>query len=365
MANQNVGTPRFIIDYIQYFQVNGLAKSNYASNNHYFWNAPSPWNSWEQETANHMLSLIGLNPVHDFTFTGMNVAGSYNVDDEWVEYTGWNYVVRMDKSFPVHECNIVGLLGHNIKTTGGMMGFEYFAGGGVYPNAMLTDDFEVNVTRDGSSKRFSADFDGFSFCSCNGAETALPVYDHIVPNIRGVPDPMEKTYKPGSLLWGRYYDMPHSPELSLTMSHEYDGIKKQETAGGSTLGYVNYYKPPDWGDDLQAWQLDGWDRKYSGRRVWDLAFNYLSDFDIEPYHYNMDESHPDWNEDGNWFTNVLHYNNGGQLPFIFCPDPSIPYYTSSWTIPEFAICRFDMKTFKREQVANGVYNIKVKIKESW
>ena len=34
-----------------------------------------------------------------------------------------------------------------------------------------------------------------------------------------------------SVLIGQYYDMPHSPELSLTMSHEYDGIKKQETAG--------------------------------------------------------------------------------------------------------------------------------------
>ena len=170
----------------------------------------------------------------------------------------------------------------------------------------------------------------------------------------------------GAVSIGNYFDIPHSPELSLTMSHEYDGVKKQATAGGSTLSYVNYHKPPDWGG-LQAWQLEGWDRKYSGRRVWDLAFNHLSDSDIEPYHYNIDSSsgHDSWNDDGNFFTNVLHYTNGGQLPFIFCPDPSIVYYASTWTIPEFTICRFDMKTFKREQVANGIYNIKVKIKESW
>ena len=160
--------------------------------------------------------------------------------------------------------------------------------------------------------------------------------------------------------------MPHSPELSLTMSHEYDGVKKQETAGGSTLSYVNYHKPPDWGD-LQAWQLDGWDRKYSGRRVWDLVFNYLSDSDLEPYHYNIDSisGHANWNEDGNWFTNVLYHTNGGQLPFIFCPDPNVDFASATNTIPEFAICRFDMNTFKREQVANGVYNIKIKIKETW
>ena len=173
-----------------------------------------------------------------------------------------------------------------------------------------------------------------------------------------------QSFRMGAVSVGKIFDMPHSPELSLTMSHEYDGIKKQETSGGSTLSYVNYYKPPDWGN-LQAWQLDGWDRKYSGRRVWDLTFNYLSDSDIEPYNYHIDNSsgHSSWKD--NWFTNVIHYTNGGQLPFIFCPDPSIVYDDSTWTIPEFAICRFDMKTFKREQVANGVYNIKVKIKESW
>ena len=361
MANQNIGTPRFIIDYIQFFKANGLARSNYATNNHYFWNAPSPYNSDTQETANIVSSLIGLNPISDFTFTG--------VDNDL--HTGYNMMIRMDKSFPVHDCNIVGLLGHNMKTTGGDMGFAYHYvadedGDGVeesnWAYANLTDDFQINVTRD--STRFTADYDGFSFCSCNGSTYPNEVWGNIEPNIRNVPYHTDAIYKPGSVLWGKYYDMPHSPELSLTMSHEYGGVKKQETAGGSTLGYINYYKPLDWGD-LQAWQLDGWDRKYSGRRVWDLSWNYLSDSDLEPYNYHIDSSsdHSSWKD--NWFTNVIHYTNGGQLPFIFCPDPSIGYYLSTWTIPEFAICRFDMKTFKREQVANGIYNIKVKIKESW
>jgi hypothetical protein len=61
---------------------------------------------------------------------------------------------------------------------------------------------------------------------------------------------------------------------------------------------------------------------------------------------------------------------GGHLPFIFCPDPSIEYLYPDGDllyprVPEFAICRFDMKSFQREQVANNVYNMKVKIVESW
>ena len=171
----------------------------------------------------------------------------------------------------------------------------------------------------------------------------------------------------GALSIGRYYEMPHSPELSLTMSHEYKGVTKQTTMGGSTLTNINYYKPPKWGN-LEAWQLDGIPRRYSGRRVWDLAFNYINDNDLEPSHYYMDETTLENTWKDNWFSSVLHYTNGGTLPFIFQPNKDDTYQISNGeivNIPEFAICRFDMDTFSREQVAPSVYNIKVKIKEAW
>ena len=171
----------------------------------------------------------------------------------------------------------------------------------------------------------------------------------------------------GTLSIGRYYDMPHSPELSLTMSHEYKGITKQTTMGGATLTNINYYKPPKWGD-LEAWQLGNNPRKYSGRRVWDLAFNYISDEDLEPSHYDMSEATTQNTWKDNWFSNVLYYTLGGTLPFVFQPNKDATYLVQDeevTSVPEFAICRFDMDTFSREQVAPNVYNIKVKIKETW
>ena len=66
---------------------------------------------------------------------------------------------------------------------------------------------------------------------------------------------------------------------------------------------------------------------------------------------------------------MLFYTNGGQLPFIFNPDPSIEYLApddgSPPRVPEYAICKFDMNSFSRKQVANNVYNIKVKVREVW
>ena len=58
----------------------------------------------------------------------------------------------------------------------------------------------------------------------------------------------------------------------------------------------------------------------------------------------------------NFYSQVIHKTNGGQLPFIFQPDSNDHNY---------AICKFDMKSFKFSQVANGVYNMKLKIREVW
>ena len=64
-------------------------------------------------------------------------------------------------------------------------------------------------------------------------------------------------------------------------------------------------------------------------------------------------------DDNTFFNQVLHKTRGGQLPFLFQPD-------SNYNNPDgFAICKFDMKEFKFEQVANGVYKVKLKIREVW
>ena len=171
----------------------------------------------------------------------------------------------------------------------------------------------------------------------------------------------------GALCIGRYFDMPHSADLSLKMSHEYKGIKRQESMGGSTLTNMNYYKPPKWGS-LEAWQLGSFPRRYSGRRIWNLTFSFLSDENIEPKFYDINENATQTTWKDNWFTNVLHYTMGGALPFIFQPDKDISYSTASGeitSIPELAICRFDMNTYSRKQVAHNMYTISVKIKESW
>ena len=187
------------------------------------------------------------------------------------------------------------------------------------------------------------------------------------------------TYKTGSCIVGSYYDMSHSPDLNLKLSYEYDGVKTITTKGGATLSNASYTKPADWGD-AGAWQL-GSDEAgnpisniRSGRRVWDLSFSYLSDTDVMPKVAattnleagDFDTGYPNENTllDGTDFFSVVYNRTlANHLPFIFNPSGG---GTSPNNNPDqFAICRFVGNSLQYDQVANNVYNVKLKIRECW
>ena len=346
MGYQNVKTPRFYIDHLQY--IRAIGKGVPASGEDIFRLNPSSFSANKPANA-------GVN-YWDFGalgFTAEEASGIPNV----------NY----------GKLNYLAILGHNLADCmEGSLDVSFRDNVDYSSNA----DFKFSSLNPVEVANYESDstihLDGFSIATFDDTDfNGLNLWFEI--------DNTSTENKISSLSLGRYYNMPHSPDLSLSMSHSYDGIKKIQTKGGSTLSNANFHKPPKWGD-REAWQLGDFPYYYSGRRTWDLSFSYISDTDIEPYSYYGNKYDGDTPQEGtdNWFQNVLYYTMGGHLPFIFCPDPSIEYYydatltddsgnilTVPPRTPEFAICRFDMNSFKREQVANNVYNIKVKIVESW
>ena len=117
----------------------------------------------------------------------------------------------------------------------------------------------------------------------------------------------------------------------------------------------------------------------AGRRVWDLSFSYLDStdslgvnqswnnlYDVESTGYSTDDltlQEDAFNvnllTDDSFFAQVIHKTNGGQLPFVFQPD------SNNKNPDQFAICKLDMKSFQFKQVSNGIYDIKLKIREVW
>ena len=354
MGYQNVKTPRFYIDHLQY--IRAIGKGVPASGEDIFRLNPSSFSANKPANA-------GVN-YWDFGalgFTAEEASGIPNV----------NY----------GKLNYLAILGHNLADC-----MEGSLDVGFRDNVDYSSnaDFKFSSLNPVEVANYESDstihLDGFSIATFDDTDfNGLNLWFEI--------DNTTAENKISSLSLGRYYNMPVSPDLSLSMSHEYGGISKTKSVSGSTYTNANWSKPPKWGD-LEAWELprpyhgtfnpdnEDWfygGYRYSGRRSWDLSFSYISDTDIEPRNYIGLTTGGEINDD-NWFQNVLYYTMGGHLPFIFCPDPSIVYlagygYSSPFQVPprvpEFAICRFDMNSFKREQVANNVYNIKVKIVESW
>ncbi len=174
----------------------------------------------------------------------------------------------------------------------------------------------------------------------------------------------------GSIVIGSYFDVPYSPDLNLTMTHDYSGIKKTTTRGGSTLINAQYHKNPKWGD-YGAWEIDRGNNDSnlarSGRRSWDLSFSYFSDSDVYPESLNLTNMNDEiGNIDGglntgsdDFFGNVIHRTAGGGIPFIFSPD------STSSSLDNFYICMFDQDKFSFSQISPTLYTTKLRIVEAW
>jgi len=300
MAYQNVGTGKFYINVIEFLGSTGLAISD-------------------------KFRTLPVNP---------SFVSSINVPSE---STPLLTDPDMEK--------FIFVLGHNLVS-----GDQIVMEGGSY------DEATINV--------LPVSYSGFSLLKYTGDLTAITVDGDV-----------------GSFVVGNTYTMPHSPDLNLTLTRDYSGIKTIETKGGASLSNSFYSKPPAWGE-LGSWELGSGNPKISrsGRRIWDLSFSYLSARDVFGSNQSLsegvwgiiteaqgwdaddiDDTHGTFNKhllnSDDFYSQVIHKTNGGQLPFIFQPNKD------DNTV--FAICKFDMKSFKFEQVANGVYNVKLKIREVW
>ena len=346
MSYQNIGTPIFYVDHLLWLK--SLGELEYQA---------EP--GWSGVSGSDMVSLNPSN-YHKMFNKDVTPSGNYS----YIEYP---QAPKIGESIK----NYVAVLGHNCHTAGASIHFVNLDGGQTDAYPLVNGSYGI-PEYDGFSMYTNIDFGGHKFIRIHGLYQEAQADNHI-----------------GCYSHGNYYQMPHSPDLSLTLTRDYSGIKTIETKGGVSLSNRFYHKPPNWGT-LGAWELRGGymsdDPQYedsfrsklsrSGRRIWDLSFSYLDSLDVMENvgalywaEFNAPSgvalSTGDDNFDrtllhhDSFYNQVVHKTNGFQLPFIFLPD-------SSNTNPDqFAICKVDQNSFQMKQVANGVYNVKLKIREIW
>ena len=350
MAYNQVGTPRFYIDNISWLQSAGVGH---------------PAIQWQPGGSVYGLDM-GTIPTFTSQTTGLNQFADYYYHAEGEE----SYSVPLPLVY-----NFVAFLGHNLATTS--------AG---YGDIVLARTISATTALGITVGYYSEDivnhsflYDGFTIAEFTPwTGTHYQVYVKIV---NGEVGGLE--IKLGRVIAGKYFDMSHSPDLSLTLGFE-TGTKTIETKGGASLSNT-MWRPPLW-NDLAPWELydpvgvddpsttEDTETTYlpakemqllarSSRRTWNLSFSFLDKTNVfSKYNalnrlIDLNETLPDDETlitSDNFFSAVWN-KVGTKLPFVFQPDNSVT---------EFAICKFQ-EGFSFEQVANGVYNCEMEIREVW
>lgn len=461
MARQNVGSPKFYIDYIQYWNAKGVLAgigpyAEHSTSDHS--NGIDEWRLTDIGGSAYYPELIGFDP-----YNYINIQRNPNAGDNGSLYSyyfmsfservflpdsGKIFISYLNHNFSNH--NVVPLshnsvsvyktMTHNINIGDGIVdplgsgsgnwdGYNIMASSQPLTEVCNMDGYGGNIKYNGfsimennaqsavqSANAFNPDFadgtaDGSSWS--NGTPYGAG-FDVIIPRLHYDTEYNNTDYNEdgnpsiqhilGSLNIGGVYEMPNSPDLSLTMTREYDGVSTQTTIGGNTISNINYSGPTNWRPDLPAWGLtkDKFNltkpKKSSsrGRRVWDLSFSYISNEDLFAVNESMSNANPTnsnidteasgysssdfedvtYDDEGNliddegrfktniesdssFFGMVIHKTMGGALPFMFQPD------SNNNSPDQFAICMIDQDSISFEQVAYNVYNVKLKIREVW
>ncbi len=203
---------------------------------------------------------------------------------------------------------------------------------------------------------------------------------------------------------GWTYVLDRMPDLDITMSWEFDGVKKKTGLGGQTLTNINYTEPAPWqfyrqvknsdnsvNEDYNIYEVGAWYNHngqpthnlagfagYKGRRIWKLKFSYVDANNLFDNQWTG-WSHPmlSWSStsydypggkktydgfggdgvDNTFFARVINGTLGGQLPFLFQPNHE--------KNDDIFLCEFTKDGIDFKQVAHNVWSFNLTIREVW
>tara|TARA_Y100000593_G_C4260224_1_gene311787 strand:+ start:31 stop:1215 length:1185 start_codon:yes stop_codon:yes gene_type:complete len=289
MGYQRVVKPIFYVDMMSYLHAIGHSQ--------YFNNAFDV--SIEQGSVTDLLYGNTSSLVKN-RITGPNHFVTYSSE-------AWENDHIVENCFPSFKLDFCALLNHNFEGGRFYVGFknadnsgEVNFGGNTLP---FDYDKSLNISFGGNSLQ---EFNGFSI---GVTQQTFNFHEYGRIYCYGGPRTNDEPYGDrylGSLMIGKTWTPPHNPNLSMTVSKTFDGIRKTKTKGGHTISNINYLGNPDWAGH-NAWELWNYpedpltippsespdeteqpmlieDSKLNlgrlGRRSWKLSFDFVSEKDV-------------------------------------------------------------------------------------
>ena len=162
--------------------------------------------------------------------------------------------------------------------------------------------------------------------------------------------------KIGCILLGQYYDMPHSPDLSVKRSIDFDGVKVQESLGGQRFSTMTQHGRRSIVDDNKSPFHTHYNSfgAFGGRMSYDMKFSYLNSSDVMPNNYDSHDVSDEAVVEDLW-----NKTNGRHTPFIFTQDGTSTAYS------DYLFARFGQDKLDMTQVAPDVFNVAMRIEEEF
>jgi len=355
MANLNIRKPRFYIDRINYLLTRGI------SNSQFFINTSS--GQINSMTSGSVPELFDMRPLNQVTFDTSSSRQEH-------------VVLTLDQNFGSYKTNFIAILNHNMNTAKAKVRISQsstennvkatnFGSGtqvsnlseimGVADSGFNNLDSHFNLITPNADGHMIIKFDEF-------ASSYIGIQFEGSENSDGTSSgdyfDNSNNLSIGCILVGEYYDMPHSPDLSVKRSIEFDKQNIQESLGGQRFSTMssfgkNYLSASN-KSPFHTYTGNGARGLYGGRIIYNMKFSYLNSTDIMPSTYNIQTQ-----ADDTVVTDIWNYTHGGHIPFVFTQDGT------STDESDYLFARFGQNSLDMTQVAPDVFNVSMRIEEEF
>jgi hypothetical protein len=352
MANQNIRTPRFYTDLINYHRARGSAVGSITATN--------PSNGFVGlPSGNTVDDLLDLRPLNQVTF------------DTSADTDG-HVLFNVAFTTAAYKQTYIAILNHNLNSCNGR--FKVFAGDEASDITALdganADTDDVNWSNAGVVEIINADTKAASDGNQTGTITPASDGTTIVAvnelDLRYWAIQFEgdtawdgsTDFKLGGIMIGEHFSMPQSPDLNLTRSIIYDKVNINESVGGQRYGTSTSFGRTASSTSKSPFALGTYGQAvYGGRIAYDLNFSFLSASDVLPSETTVYQF-----TDDSVVSDVWNLTDGPHRPFIFNIDNAS---TGNNAESEYMFARFAQNSLDMQQVAPDVYNVGMRIEEEF
>ena len=358
MSYGNVRTPKIMTNLFEWITTHkGYAANNTYAGSSVYYNATNAYfNPPVNKTSIYSGSLgtenidSGLLPFWDNCFSNTNFGTTnlqFNLDFGFDISGGYDIMSMVNSVLIVAE----DLTGHFINV---------YAHNGVQQllltESISNESYNINTITNMVENK------GHVLMRFNETDNLLN-YNHLRIQITNAGQNVSQFIK--AIIVGNMYEFEHSPQLSVSTNIQFDGVESSTGIYGhdaSTSKYIGKPNNPFAIHNPSVGYVRNVDNLIGseGRKSWDLNFNFLSDSKTLPNRFNdISYINPSSNFAGDFYSSVLSKTIGNHLKFLFIPN------SQDDSPQDMFICKFDQSEFPFEEVAPGLYNMNLKIKESW